>query len=338
MKWMVILSLLSLSTVILSSPVPLEGIPAKEYRWTMIPYAEGKMHLVDLNSFEEPIEPNYDAEADVIFILRTRANPAGEVIHLENLASIQGSSFNAAHETRFTIHGWGNSDAGAVNQNVAIAYHQRGEYNMISVDWSVGAGSLNYITARNRVPETALIVARFIDFLNLHNLVSFDRLHVIGHSLGGQMAGLVGKAVTSGLIGVILALDPAGPLFSLNDPSGRVAPTDGAYVEVIVTNGGVLGFMDPIGQVNIYPNFGRAQPGCGADISGQCAHERVNYLHAASINTIFTTHECSSFGEIANGQCTRTGRSTRMGGPYGNLGMSGNFYVTTNAFPPWSQG
>lgn len=50
----------------------------------------------------------------------------------------------------------------------------------------------------------------------------------------------------------VLALDPAGPLFNLNDPSGRVADTDARYVEVIVTNGGLLGFMEPIGQVNIY--------------------------------------------------------------------------------------
>jgi len=334
MKWMVILSLLSLSTVILASPVP----EAKEYRWTMIPDSEGAMHLVDLNSFEEPIEPNYDAETDAFFILFTRANPAGEIIHLENLASIQGSNFNGAHETRFTIHGWGGGGMESFNRNVAAQYHQRGEYNIISVDWSAGAGSPNYITARNRVPETAAVVARFIDFLHLHNLATFNRVHVIGFSLGGQVAGLTGKAVTRGLIHVIVALDPAGPLFSLDDPNGRVAPTDGAYVEVIVTNGGLLGFLEPIGQVNIYPNFGRAQPGCGIDISGQCAHSRAHQLFAESINTIFTTHECSSFEEIANGQCTRTGRTTRMGGPSGNHGMSGNFYVTTNLSPPWSQG
>lgn len=148
MKWLVILSLLSLSTgkwhhgvkeiifinhttVYLASPVPDEQYP--DYRWTMIPDTAGRMHLVDLNSFEEPIEPNYVAETDAFFTLRTRANPAGERIQLENLASLQGSSFNGAHETRFTIHGWGGSGSSSFNTNVAREYHIRGEYN---VSWN----------------------------------------------------------------------------------------------------------------------------------------------------------------------------------------------------------
>lgn len=83
----------------------------------------------------------------------------------------------------------------------------------------------------------------------------------IKHYFRGQCAGLVGKAVTRGRIQVILALDPAGPLFSLANPDERVAPTDGVYVEVIHTNGGLLGFREPIGQADFFPNFGRTQPG-----------------------------------------------------------------------------
>jgi Lipase len=49
---------------------------------------------------------------------------------------------------------------------------------------------------------------------------------------------MTGKSVTRGRIQVILSLDPAGPLFSLNNPAQRVASTDGVYVEVIHTNGG----------------------------------------------------------------------------------------------------
>lgn len=55
---------------------------------------------------------------------------------------------------------------------------------MITIDWSAGAGALNYITARNRVQETAAVIARFIDFLHLNGAVRFPDLHVIGHSLG----------------------------------------------------------------------------------------------------------------------------------------------------------
>lgn len=79
---------------------------------------------------------------------------------------------------------------------------------MITVDWSIGASPINYITARNRVGDHARWVAEFVDFLHLHNFVRFQELHAIGHSLGGQMVGLIGKAVTRGRIQVIYPLDP----------------------------------------------------------------------------------------------------------------------------------
>lgn len=144
--------------------------------------------------------------------------------------------------------------------------------------------------------------------------------------------------MTRGRIQVILALDPAGPLFNLVNENERVAPGDGVYVEVIHTNGGVLGFREPIGQADFFPNFGRSQPGCGADVSGQCAHERVNDLHAESINTVFTGHGCTSFADIDNNQCTPTHVTARMGGPYGSIGSLGNFIMTTNDVAPFSQG
>lgn len=55
---------------------------------------------------------------------------------------------------------------------------------MITVDWALGGTTLNYITARNRVPNVAKVVADFIDFLLSNNYVRLAELQVIGHSLG----------------------------------------------------------------------------------------------------------------------------------------------------------
>lgn len=55
---------------------------------------------------------------------------------------------------------------------------------MITVDWAAGASAPNYITARNRVPEAGRFIARFADFLHANNLIRYEELHVIGHSLG----------------------------------------------------------------------------------------------------------------------------------------------------------
>lgn len=55
---------------------------------------------------------------------------------------------------------------------------------MVTVDWAIGAAPNNYITARNRVGETADHIASYIDFLHLNNYVRFPEVHCIGHSLG----------------------------------------------------------------------------------------------------------------------------------------------------------
>lgn len=212
---------------------------------------------------------------------------------------------------------------------------------MITVDWSLGGSTINYITARNRVGAVADVIAGFMEFLYVTGRVRFPELHIIGHSLGGQIAGLTGKAVTQRTnqkIQVIMALDPAGPLFSIANPDERVASTDGVYVEVIHTNLGRLGFNEPIGQADFFPNFGVIMPGCESDITGQCSHSRSHLFYAESINRPFTAQECSSFAEIENQQCTPTGRTARMGGPNGNIGLTGNYFLTTNADSPFSRG
>lgn len=62
---------------------------------------------------------------------------------------------------------------------------------------------------------------------------------------------------TRGLVHGVVALDPAGPLFSLDDPSNRFHHTDAEYVESIITDGGRLGFEHPVGHANFYVNWGK---------------------------------------------------------------------------------
>ena len=57
-------------------------------------------------------------------------------------------------------------------------------------------------------------------------------------------------------------LDPAGPLFPDN-PVKRMDAADAEFVDVIHTCGNVLGYAEPIGHVDFYPNGGTCiQPGC----------------------------------------------------------------------------
>lgn len=183
----------------MSSALPLID---EAHRWELTPDSSGRMHLVDLKPFETPIEPSFNPASDIVFLVFTRSNPTvGQRIFLNNQASVQNSNFNPAHPTRVTIHGWQGSLNDAVNIEVTAAYLRHGDYNvslpislckkllkfrlqMVIVDWSVGASSINYITSRNHVGNVGLEAARMIDFLHSIGHVRFPDLHVIGHSLG----------------------------------------------------------------------------------------------------------------------------------------------------------
>ena len=59
-------------------------------------------------------------------------------------------------------------------------------------------------------------------------------------------------------------MDPALPLFVMDDLAARLDPSDASFVEIIHTCGGTLGMLDPIGHADFYPNGGTPpQPGCG---------------------------------------------------------------------------
>jgi len=331
----VLVSLFLFVDISLTSPL----LPRdNDQRWKLTHNFEGNLHLVDLKPDDLSVDPLFVPETDTVFLLRTQRNPNAAQIITWDHDVLRNSNFDPRFPTHFTIHGWGGSGNERLNTYSARGFHQIGEHNMIAVDWSLGADTINYITARNRVVPVAEVIAGFIDFLHEHNMLRFEETQVMGFSLGGQVAGLVGKAVRRGKIEVIMALDPAGPLFSETDPTDRTASTDGAYVEVIHTNMGRLGFSIPIGQADFFPNYGVTMPGCGLDLTGQCSHTLAHLYYSESINSVFTGHQCSSFDDIQRSQCVRTGNTGRMGGPRAKHGLTGVFHLVTNEEPPYTTG
>lgn len=154
---------------------------AFKHRWAMIPDSKGRMHLTDLRSYV-PKESFFVAESDMKFVLSTRKSK-GEVIKLD-VESLRASSFDRNHPTRITIHGWNGDHTSDVNARVIEEYLKHGDYNCIMVDWSRGAGTLDYIAARHRITSVAKYTAKLVDFLNENRLLRMKNLHIIGHSLG----------------------------------------------------------------------------------------------------------------------------------------------------------
>ncbi|EDW45180.1 GM10147 [Drosophila sechellia] len=120
---------------------------------------------------------------------------------------------------------------------------------------------------------------------------------VIGHSLGAHVAGYAGKQVGQKRVHTIVGLDPALPLFSYDKPDKRLSSKDAFYVKSIQTNGGVKGFVKPIGKATFYVSGGRKQPGCGVDLAGTCSHARSVLYYAEAVTE-------NSFG-VSSARTTR---------------------------------
>ncbi|KAG4073150.1 hypothetical protein HA402_002539 [Bradysia odoriphaga] len=334
----------SLVLVALGLCLAAESQQLTEENWQWIPTINGEMEYIDINAIDMGMEPAFNGMNDIIFRLFTRRNSGqndGQIIRIYNNNDLTNSNFNFNHQTRFRIHGWseGGNRTGSSFRN---AFLNRGEYNVIIVDWGAGAGTPNYVLARSRVNEAGAVVARFIDWLNSAG-VAFSSISVIGHSLGGHVCGAVGKRVTRGRLSSIVALDPAGPLFTIDRPEDRLHWTDADYVEVQFTDIGRLGFSEPIGHANFYPNWGTSQPGCGIDLAGSCGHALVNdfFEEALTSTRIFGAIRCRGFADIQSRNCVISGPSRRMGGEPVNDGVSSAgsvYFLTTNPASPFSQG
>lgn len=320
----------------MASPIPVDE------DWQLVPGDGGLLHLVDINAPEE-IETNFNAVRDMRFFLFTRSNPTqGHQIILNNAATLANSHFNAAHPTRFLIHGWNGNHNAAINPTGRDALLSRGNFNVIVVDWGAGAQTANYVAARNRVGETGVVVASFMDWINQARGLNFATVSAIGFSLGAHVAGFAGKRVTRGRLASIIGLDAALPLFTINNPATRLAATDAIYVETIHTNAGLLGFDSPLGQTAFYPNFGRNQPGCGIDLAGSCAHDRAVQFYVESVRfpTAFWGTRCDNFNSISNNRCPPVGAGRYMGGDTSLPGTvaASVFHLTTNNRSPFGQG
>lgn len=242
-------------------------------------------------------------------------------------------AFNTTRDTRFIIHGWKNTFESDVNVLVRKAYNDVGSYNVIVVDWSHYA-KRTYVYASNQVRRVATKVAGFID----NSTLPVDRIEIVGHSLGAHCAGLSARYVTKGRIPVVWGLDPAGPLFSVKDPSWRISNIDALYVECIHTNAGTLGFTEPLGISDFYVNGGKSQPGCGLDLSGSCSHSRSYQYFAESIRANkFKSCICKDYKNAMKSNCeVESGSAANMG--YGSRNLKGCYHTPVNKKSPFAKG
>lgn len=78
--------------------------------------------------------------------------------------------------------------------------------NVIAVDWHGGAANNNYLQSAADLRLVARIIAQLIRNLIDKYAISPTNIELIGHSLGGQICGFVGREFTSPKIGHIIGL------------------------------------------------------------------------------------------------------------------------------------
>lgn len=278
-------------------------------RYVILPDDNGKLHFVDLQA---PIA-RLATMQDITLYLHKSNNEEPEIIEALNYQKVLPTTkFDPKLKTVFIVHGWNNDYMSPINTMITEAILANYNVNVLVVGWGKPANDINYVTAK----ASSLFVGNFLgDFMNY----MFDKMnyspsdiYMIGHSLGAHSCGVAGTR-TGSKINVIVGLDAARPLFLYNETEQRLDPSDAQFVHVVHTNTAFLGYVEPLGHADYYPNGGESQPGCGIDFAGICSHGRAYEYFAESIKlSKFISHNCDTYENYKDGLCQNRDKS-RLG-------------------------
>ncbi|CAK9795090.1 Pancreatic triacylglycerol lipase (Fragment) [Anthophora quadrimaculata] len=281
-------------------------------------------------------------QSQVSFILYTRSGPEnGTQLFKNDKNGLLKSNFNPSRSTKFITHGWKSSAMSAGLVKMRDEYLQHYDYNVIMVDWQPLAASTFYLGPMQNTKKVGETVAEFIDFLVKETGLKTTDIHFLGHSLGAHVAGNTGSSVTSGRLGRVTGLDPASPGFHLlASNKTKLDSTDALFVDIIHSCGGILGFMQPLGSVDFYPNAGvPVQPGCccAAEIKEACSHGRsyVYFTESIGSKSGFVASKCDTWDHYLGGNC-KNSMTTLMGEHVDKMAI-GSYFLTTRSESPYAE-
>ncbi|XP_037032003.1 lipase member H [Bradysia coprophila] len=287
---------------------------------------------------------------DIQFLLYTRSNPkTAYQLFLSDAARLNSSHLNTSHPLKLYLHGFSERAEGGKGQSgheIRDAFLETGDFNVILVDWSPLTALPWYSSAVRNGPKVARYVARFLRFL-VKSGVPMESIHVIGFSLGAEVAGFIGKTMKEWdmFLPRVTGLDPAFPLYN-GGSSTRLSSSDAKFVDVIHTDGGLFGYPWVLGHADFFPNGGvPLQPGCASQeiaknrwlgIIFGCSHQRAWEYFVESIRrpNSFLASRCEpSDSNNSINNCDR--KMKAFMGMNANDKLRGKFYLETNSQPPF---
>jgi len=302
----------------------------------------------------EPPIPQPAADPEKIrFYLYTKSNPTVPDEIFNYTEAIERSHWDSNAPVKIFAHGFSSShtsgSAGAIRE--AVMGHFPSNVNLVLVDWKSLAAAPWYNIAAEGTRLVGQKSAFLLSWLVSNGFTTKGKIHFGGHSLGDHVAGFGGadfqKLQNGDKIARITALDPALPGFGTIGDDSRIDSTDATFVDVIHTASGTifegeLGFLEPRGHADFYPNKGRNQPGCFEAV-GECSHSRCYQYYAESVQSdAFTACKCNdnAWDPDTNDKftsCDCAKGSAKMG-EWTPSSASGVYYLTTNNRSPFAQG
>ncbi|XP_064539234.1 pancreatic triacylglycerol lipase [Drosophila montana] len=249
--------------------------------------------------------------------------------------------FQPPRPLKILLHGYTGHRDFAPNNHIRPALLDNVDVYVISIDYAPLVRYPCYVQAVRNLPLVSKCLAQLINNLLERGIVQHELVHIIGFSLGGQVAGQTSNYLKR-KPKRITGLDPAKPLFILSSESRRLDANDAEFVDVIHTDTLGRGMMRPMGHVDFYPNFGPLQPGCleeNPNDPGSCNHERAPRFYAESINSTlgFWGRQCSSWLIHLFGLCSTRAAQTLMG-YHVSENMTGNYFLRAGSAPPYAMG
>ncbi|XP_059470013.1 pancreatic lipase-related protein 2-like [Neocloeon triangulifer] len=275
-----------------------------------------------------------------LYTRETQNDP--DLIDVNDPMSLVASHFNVKNPTKVVIHGFGGGRNLSPSPDMREAYFIRGEYNIIIVDYGtlVKEPCLSQIGWGPRF--CARCIAQLLYYLDQVSGTPPDSLHLVGYSVGAHIAGLAANYINFGKIGRITGLDPSVVFYQGSNSSRDLDASDAHFVDIIHTGAGILGQWGPNGHADFYVNGGTSQPGCGGTIfqTLSCDHTKVTPYFIESIITEkgFYASRCANFFSYLFGLCESKDSDYILMGEDCPHSARGEYYLTTNANPPFAQG